>query len=89
MTVRETFLHVPDSVIAAPGPGHYDVTPQPRINGGASLASRAHRFNDPASRTPGPGTYSLSKQSDWIKKTGQTPTLANPKDMEKAGTVSF
>ena len=86
MTVRETFLHVPDSVIAAPGPGHYDPTPaQQRINGGASLANKSNRFSDPASKTPGPGSYSLSKQSDWIKKTGQ---VQNPKDLQQTGTVS-
>ncbi|XP_072038825.1 sperm-tail PG-rich repeat-containing protein 2-like [Amphiura filiformis] len=82
MTVRETFLHVPDNVIAAPGPGHYDPSPHPqsRISGGASLANRSNRFTDPPSKTPGPGTYSLSKQSDWIKKTGQV-------ELQQAGTL--
>lgn len=80
MTARETFLHVPDNVIAAPGPGHYDPSASSqKISGGGSLANRSNRFTDPPSKTPGPGTYSLSKQSDWIKKTGRhesaPPTL--------------
>ncbi|XP_071953727.1 sperm-tail PG-rich repeat-containing protein 2-like [Antedon mediterranea] len=71
MTRRETFLTVQDSVIAAPGPGQYDpLVCQDKIVGGRTLANRAQRFQDstPSNKTPGPGSYNLSKSSDWIKK---------------------
>ena len=74
MTARETFLNIPDTVIAAPGPGQYDAAEgQLRITGGHTLANKAKRFEEDASTsvlTPGPGTYTLSKSSDWFKKTG-------------------
>ncbi|XP_033644148.1 sperm-tail PG-rich repeat-containing protein 2-like [Asterias rubens] len=70
MTSRETFLVVQDSVIAAPGPGQYDHMSDMRITGGHSLANKSRRFEPPQSKTPGPGTYNLSKRGDWIKKTG-------------------
>ncbi|PIK59902.1 putative sperm-tail PG-rich repeat-containing protein 2 [Apostichopus japonicus] len=74
MNPRETFLTVQDSVIAAPGPGQYDpLNPQDRVVGGKSLANKSKRFDPVSSKTPGPGTYNLSKQSDWIKKTGLLP----------------
>lgn len=74
MNPRETFLTVQDSVIAAPGPGQYDpLITQDRVVGGKSLANKSKRFDPVSSKTPGPGTYNLSKQSDWIKKTGLLP----------------
>ncbi|XP_071505426.1 sperm-tail PG-rich repeat-containing protein 2-like [Diadema antillarum] len=72
MTPRETFLTVQDAVIAAPGPGHYDPNEsQLRINGGHTLANTAKRFEEDTSTsilTPGPGTYNLSKSSDWLRR---------------------
>ncbi|XP_019620275.1 PREDICTED: sperm-tail PG-rich repeat-containing protein 2-like [Branchiostoma belcheri] len=71
MTGRETFLTVQDSVIAAPGPGHYDARfAQDRVSGGRTLQNKSRRFEEPASTTPGPGSYTLSKKSDWIRTSG-------------------
>ncbi|KAJ8023074.1 Sperm-tail PG-rich repeat-containing protein 2 [Holothuria leucospilota] len=87
MNPRETFLTIQDSVIAAPGPGQYDpLNPQDKVTGGQSLANRSKRFDEVSSKTPGPGTYSLSKQSDWIKKTGLPPETSSKGDN---GMVSF
>ncbi|XP_022087491.1 sperm-tail PG-rich repeat-containing protein 2-like [Acanthaster planci] len=84
MTTRETFLVVHDSVIAAPGPGHYDHMSDLRITGGHSLANRSRRFEEPVSKTPGPGTYNLSKRGDWIKKTG---VQTQERDGDKSGSL--
>ena len=35
---------------------------------------QAERFRDRLSRTPGPGTYSVSKRSDWLRKTYPPPS---------------
>ncbi|XP_038060256.1 sperm-tail PG-rich repeat-containing protein 2-like [Patiria miniata] len=84
MTTRETFLVVHDSVIAAPGPGHYDHINDMRITGGQSLANRSTRFEAPVSKTPGPGTYNLSKKGDWIKKMG---VQTQDREAEKSGSL--
>ncbi|XP_033103681.1 sperm-tail PG-rich repeat-containing protein 2-like [Anneissia japonica] len=82
MTRRETFLTVQDSVIAAPGPGQYDpLVCQDRIVGGRTLANRSQRFQETQfnkSKTPGPGSYNLSKSSDWIKKVSYSENDTRP-----------
>lgn len=35
---------------------------------------QAERFPQPASKAPGPGAYSISKSTDWIRKTYPPPT---------------
>lgn len=69
MTTRESCLNPNDTVIAAPGPGHYDPgLPQQNIQGGKTLANKGRRFSEKTRETPGPGAYSLSKESDWVKE---------------------
>ena len=52
------------------------------------MANKSSRFQEgSASDTPGPGSYSLSKKSDWIKmerKTNSAPTDSKA----KSGLVS-
>ncbi|ELU09596.1 hypothetical protein CAPTEDRAFT_229364 [Capitella teleta] len=80
MTSRESFLNPNDTVIAAPGPGQYDPQLTDGVKGGHSLANKALRFKDQSEATPGPGAYSLSKKTDWIKEVGRpgaTSTVSN------------
>ncbi|XP_013412184.1 sperm-tail PG-rich repeat-containing protein 2 [Lingula anatina] len=68
MTSRETFLNQNDQVVAAPGPGHYDPQdPQLTIKGGRTLQNRSQRFHNSMNINPGPGAYTISKPSDWVK----------------------
>lgn len=67
MSLRDTFLTVNDSKIAAPGPGTYNPKIYDCIPGGSTLANQSERFQEKHSDTPGPGCYTLSKESDWIK----------------------
>lgn len=67
MAPRTTFLDVPDTVILAPGPGHYypEMVARERAKGGSSIANMEQRFRGRVADTPGPGTYSTDLQ--WIK----------------------
>ena len=67
MSLRESFLTVKDHVVAAPGPGTYNPKIYDHINGSSTLANRSQRFQEKFDETPGPGSYDLSKASDWIK----------------------
>lgn len=67
MAPRTTFLDVPDTVILAPGPGHYypEVISRDRAKGGSTIANMEPRFRERVPDTPGPGTYST--ELNWIK----------------------
>lgn len=67
MATRDTFLTVKESKIAAPGPGTYNPKIYDFIPGGSTLVNQSVRFHEKHSDTPGPGCYSLSKESDWLK----------------------
>lgn len=84
MAVRESFPSVSDQLAAAPGPGHYSLQTQHDANsrGAGSLQNKSERFTPPYSRTPGPGAYTISKHSDWIRKTYPPP-------ISKGGQVSW
>ncbi|XP_012937839.1 sperm-tail PG-rich repeat-containing protein 2 [Aplysia californica] len=74
MSSRETFLNVSDQVVAAPGPGHYDVNLlQDGVKGGASLANRSKRFDKNASETPGPGAYQVHKHLETARYAKSAP----------------
>ncbi|CAI8002295.1 Sperm-tail PG-rich repeat-containing protein 2 [Geodia barretti] len=74
MAVRKSFLTVDQQLATAPGPSHYTPDLEDHVKGGDSLKSKAERFRDRLSRTPGPGTYSVSKRSDWLRKTYPPPS---------------
>ncbi|XP_077999351.1 sperm-tail PG-rich repeat-containing protein 2-like [Glandiceps talaboti] len=75
MTPRESFLTVQDAVIAAPGPGQYDPGfAQDIVKGGRTLANKSRRFNESTTFAPGPGTYNLSKKSDWLRSSAKPAT---------------
>ena len=67
MSLRDSFLTIKESVAAAPGPGAYNPRLIDFVQGGSSLANQGSRFVERYSETPGPGCYSLSKESDWLK----------------------
>ena len=67
MTERSSFVNVPDHVVAAPGPGQYDMSIMGKVPGGSSLANKGGRFNDKDKAIPGPGSYDVSKTTNWIK----------------------
>ena len=75
MTTRESFLVVPDQVVAAPGPGQYDLNIlSERVKGGSTLANKGNRFNDAATEVPGPGSYNVSRNREWIKDKHHMPS---------------
>ncbi|CAB4000427.1 Hypothetical predicted protein [Paramuricea clavata] len=84
MTSRETFVDVSDQTITAPGPGQYDplLKNLDRVRGGQSLSNTSERFGKSSEKIPGPGTYNLSKHSDWIK---QLPQKAISEDENQQG----
>ncbi|XP_069486647.1 sperm-tail PG-rich repeat-containing protein 2 [Ambystoma mexicanum] len=52
------------SLVAVPGPGHYDVaTVQNTVKGGQTLQNTEVRFKETRSANPGPGTYDLDLDS--------------------------
>lgn len=68
MSLRNSFLTVREDSAAAPGPGSYNPRLYEIVSGGSALANQSIRFHDRLQDTPGPGTYSLSKTSDWLKE---------------------
>jgi len=73
MTDRTSFLTVRKSQEFIPGPGSFDPRFQDYPIGASALANRAQRFQDKPDETPGPGSYNLSKASDWVKTKPQAP----------------
>lgn len=67
MTTRNSFLSVPDHVIAAPGPGQYDVNANNKVKGGSTLANKSNRFEKKIDFVPGPGSYNVEKSTEWTK----------------------
>jgi len=67
MAMRDSFLTVKSDVAVAPGPGSYNPRIYETISGGSALANQSTRFREKPHETPGPGTYTLSKSSDWLK----------------------
>ena len=69
MALRESFLTVKDEfTMTAPGPGAYNPRVSNYTKGASTLANREQRFTEKADETPGPGSYELSRQSDWLKE---------------------
>lgn len=69
MALRESFLTIKDEfTITAPGPGAYNPRVSNYTKGASTLANREQRFIEKADETPGPGSYELSRQSDWLKE---------------------
>lgn len=67
MTIRETFLTVPDQVIAAPGPGQYDLNSNSKVKGGSTVGNKGNRFENEQNFVPGPGSYNVTKSNEWVK----------------------
>ena len=67
MTIRDSFLNVPDHVIAAPGPGHYDVNSSSKVKGGSTVGNRGNRFESDQTFVPGPGSYNVTKYNEMGK----------------------
>jgi hypothetical protein len=74
MRARESIFQVVDQVVVAPGPGHYNPMLPDKVKGCKSLANKSQRFSKPQTLAPGPGTYSVSKSTDWLKHTYNTPS---------------
>ena len=67
MTIRESFLTIPDHVVAAPGPGQYDIASNSKVKGGSTVGNRGIRFENEQNLVPGPGSYNVAKATDWVK----------------------
>ena len=54
------------------------------------MANKDKRFTGdaPAKENPGPGSYTLSKRSDWIKEVGR-PTVSAPPEGKEVNVSSW
>ena len=54
------------------------------------MANKSKRFatESVAGETPGPGAYSLSKRTDWLKETGQQSNSAPSPNKGRESVVS-
>jgi len=87
MTIRDSFLNVPDHVIAAPGPGHYDVNSSSKVKGGSTVGNRGNRFESDQTFVPGPGSYNVTKYNEMGKN---EPNLGfSIKEVEKNSRVTY
>uniref|UniRef100_A0A8C5MK18 Sperm tail PG-rich repeat containing 2 n=1 Tax=Leptobrachium leishanense TaxID=445787 RepID=A0A8C5MK18_9ANUR len=66
---RDFGFNVQQTISAAPGPGHYNIsTIKDTVKGGHTMKSTEARFKEPASTVPGPGEYELaSKDREMFK----------------------
>lgn len=72
LSVRKTFLEVKKENLHNPGPGCFEPTLNEHVKGASTLANKAQRFQETYDETPGPGSYNLSKPSDWVKHTSNS-----------------
>ena len=56
---------------------------------GVFLLIQATRFKNFHSKTPGPGSYNLSKKSDWLKETPVKADLCELEPVVKDREVMF
>eukprot|EP00112_Aurelia_sp_Birch-Aquarium-sp1_P015345 Seg3394.2 transcript_id=Seg3394.2/GoldUCD/mRNA.D3Y31 product="Sperm-tail PG-rich repeat-containing protein 2" protein_id=Seg3394.2/GoldUCD/D3Y31 len=89
MTARNSFVSVPDHVVAAPGPGQYDMNGIGKVQGGSSLANKGGRFDDKDKAVPGPGAYDVSKTTSWIKDNQSFGFSTKAAELEKPKRVSY
>ncbi|XP_059155171.1 sperm-tail PG-rich repeat-containing protein 2-like, partial [Physella acuta] len=91
MSSRETFLKVSDQVVAAPGPGHYDVhLLRDGVKGGSTLSNKAKRFVEIPEDTPGPGAYSSHAYKEFGRKSKSAPgTGSEDKGMLMSSRIKF
>lgn len=87
MTTRNSFLSVPDHVIAAPGPGQYDMALNGNVQGGSVLANKSNRFEFKEEAIPGPGAYNVTKSIEWSKNK-QGPSLSI-KEVERHQKITY
>lgn len=67
MSHRTSYFTVKKNDLLNPGPGSFEPRFYDHLMGASSLANRAQRFGESNDETPGPGSYNLSKSSDWVK----------------------
>ncbi|XP_066430117.1 sperm-tail PG-rich repeat-containing protein 2 isoform X2 [Eleutherodactylus coqui] len=75
---RDFTCNAPQTVSAAPGPGHYEIfNLKEKVKGGQTIQNKEKRFRESASSVPGPGAYDpqLQMEIDGTKKT--SPKLHN------------
>ncbi|MGH0144677.1 UNVERIFIED_CONTAM: hypothetical protein FKN15_043477 [Acipenser sinensis] len=87
MSNRESIFHVPNAVVAAPGPGQYDAKPaKEHILGGKSIQNKSKRFGENIPDVPGPGSYNVSQS---VKKSLQTVSSNRIKYLRKPDIPSI
>ncbi|XP_069834449.1 sperm-tail PG-rich repeat-containing protein 2 isoform X2 [Dendropsophus ebraccatus] len=70
---REFAFNAPQTISAAPGPGHYEIfNLKEKVKGGQTIQNKEKRFQKSVSSVPGPGAYELQHGTD-IDGTKRTP----------------
>ncbi|CAN2388960.1 Sperm-tail PG-rich repeat [Pristimantis euphronides] len=75
-TSRDFSFNAPQTVSAAPGPGHYEIfNLKEKVKGGQTIQNKEKRFRVSVSSVPGPGTYDrpLGMEIDGTKTTSPKP----------------
>ncbi|XP_071974166.1 sperm-tail PG-rich repeat-containing protein 2 isoform X2 [Engystomops pustulosus] len=92
---REFTFNTPQTVSAAPGPGHYEIfSLKEKVKGGQTIQNKEKRFQESVSYVPGPGSYDLHVGSDvdGTKRMSPKPqkrAKSNLKKQKSASTPSI
>ncbi|XP_077133630.1 sperm-tail PG-rich repeat-containing protein 2 isoform X1 [Ranitomeya variabilis] len=95
MTSRDFTFNTPQTISAAPGPGHYEIfNLKEKVKGGQTIQNKEKRFQEPVSSVPGPGTYDLQlgKYIDGTTRISPKPqkvAKSNLKKQQNAGVPSI
>ncbi|XP_071974176.1 sperm-tail PG-rich repeat-containing protein 2 isoform X3 [Engystomops pustulosus] len=89
---REFTFNTPQTVSAAPGPGHYEIfSLKEKVKGGQTIQNKEKRFQESVSYVPGPGSYDLHVGSDvdGTKRMSPKPQKAETYATQKYRGVHF
>ncbi|XP_044131610.1 sperm-tail PG-rich repeat-containing protein 2 [Bufo gargarizans] len=92
---RDFAFNSPQTVSAAPGPGHYEIfNLKEKVKGGQTIQNKEKRFQESVACIPGPGAYDLQlgMDTDGAKRTSPKPqkiAKSHQKRQQNAGAPSI
>ncbi|XP_065668260.1 sperm-tail PG-rich repeat-containing protein 2 isoform X2 [Hydra vulgaris] len=86
VSLRESFLTIPESVAEIPGPGNYNPKLLTSIKGGSTLQNKTSRFTELNDELPGPGSYNIN--SEWLSKQTQLD-FGKSRNNSKNSNINF
>ncbi|XP_056423151.1 sperm-tail PG-rich repeat-containing protein 2 isoform X2 [Hyla sarda] len=88
---RDFTFNAPQTISAAPGPGHYDIfNVKEKVKGGQTIQNKEKRFQESVSSTPGPGAYDpqLGMDIDGTKRSSPKPQKRAKSNVKKLPNAS-